>query len=153
MRRYPIKVYTAFLFKDPKLSHLHCTHKYLGECTTREATIYIKLIGDYFDRRGGFSPFTLRFEGIDYFKPANVRVLKAYGAIQRYQDLRQMLGLIREDDFAEYVPHVTTDLDGPIESVFGSYALMSGKEVVWEFLPSQNSARTVSSKVTPSLFE
>lgn len=131
------KYFTAFLFKSSRLADVHCTHKYFGELSLAEAKVVGDVIRSYFQRNGGFHPFMLKFEGVDVFGGGDkrVRVLKAFGSVQRYQNLRATLDLIRPDDYPDWVPHITTMRDGPIESPFGCYALMSGDLVVERYEP------------------
>jgi len=122
---------TMFGYSDHH-DDLHCTHKYLGDLSTKEVLEVSKIIDDYF-KDNPFTSFSPVFEEEDFFGPNNeVRVLKAKNPKSDFLlDLKKKLDKFRKDDYS-YNPHVTTDLDKVSKSVT-RYILTREDDIVREW--------------------
>lgn len=116
---------------------VHVTHKYLGEQSEETESKLVSIVTEYFtaDFENKIVP-RMEFSKIDYFGENYSRVLcMTNHQFKKYlfMDLRKQLDVFRKDDFPDWRPHITTDLEFSKIFVFDYFALMRDKEIVIKF--------------------
>lgn len=137
------KYHTAFvMYAQDGLTNetiqLHCTHKYLGEQDINTMGTVFRICDKFFKTTRWAFPrakFNERVEwhvGVKSDMTANmVSVLKS--EIHKdsfFPELRAQLDQFREDDYPEYIPHITVANYPSVTGMFQAYAIMTGESLV-----------------------
>jgi 2'-5' RNA ligase len=121
--RFQHYYWTEFVF-EPRVGHLHCTHKFLGEDVTLSEVMAV--LARYF-RHHRVPKFTVPFCVEEFFGPEkNIRVLcppAGFGASHFLPELRWKLDMFAPDTYP-YRPHVTTLDAKSLWEPFVAYRLM-----------------------------
>ena len=123
------KYWTCFGRHDKDTKHLHMTHKFLGQLSEDDfkkicsliqvLTASEKAIEVNFDKKEDF--------GFQNEIPAITARDHVFS--EGFQKLRSELNHYRDDDFEEYVPHVSYK-EAPEKMIFNRYFLMKGSEII-----------------------
>lgn len=124
------KWYSAFLFRGITSKQLHVTHKFLGDQTEENTVDIVDILDDYFSAPRRVPQVVFNKEAF-FGENSDQRVLLPQGGTAELllPDLREILDPYRRDDFTEYLPHVTTNLD-TVQHSMDRYALMCDGRVV-----------------------
>ncbi len=163
---------------------LHCTHKYLGEQDPYAMGAVVRITKKFFDKphkwplavfkeRGTFNECTCEPSAGGLIDPQTdtrepcptcaaglkpVSVLKSFiSGDNFFPELKAELDGFREDDYTEYMPHITVDNYPSITGMFQCYAVMSGQSIIsyWrnpEWAAQEKAAqRRAGIKVVPNM--
>jgi hypothetical protein len=130
--------WTAFYFDfEPDPNSIHITHKFLGKLSMFESCAAEAAISKHFRRAGGFKPFPVAFDKVEWFGPnEDIRVLRPHDQVSffhyyfdaQYHTLRTAINGLRRDEYL-FNPHISTERPH-VHGVLAGYALMHGQRIV-----------------------